>query len=111
MKRILISPRQIWNVGPHGLISLKTEGVFSSPGWVAPDHECCFADLNHHLTQRPHYTQSQAADVTAPRCTLYLACAERMSRAPMVSRNFPLWVNLPRQLPSEISLSRDTCQR
>jgi hypothetical protein len=27
----------------------------------------------------------------------------------MVSRNFPLWVNLPRQLPSEISLSRDTC--
>ena len=41
--------------------------------------------------------------------TLNLAYSESTSRAPMPRRNLPLWVKRPRQLPSAISFSLDTC--
>ena len=40
---------------------------------------------------------------------LYLAYCDSTSSAPMVSRNLPLCVNLPMQVPSATSLSRATC--
>ena len=42
--------------------------------------------------------------------TLYLACAAKMSKHPIVSLNLVLCVNLPRQVPSEMSLSLETCK-